>query len=441
VVQQKGKPHFVADCGVRGAHFGSDKHKTSFSTAMATGYLPFDRLGEVAVGLNIEGCRPGRNLPAGARWYNLVMAIDEPLAGLDFDDVMRIKSSNQHAYIEEAVGVDVGVMIDQLSAVLASVAKGHTRVLVHVHQYTGSTVLHTALHRRTGLEVILDGTNFAETPVDYKTVYPDIDALVSISQCAGLGPKAGTWIVPTAFLPYRNRTIMPALLDSVPNGIEPHLDGVAYIKGAVLVVDALWNPRTPADADVAPEGALLLNADDMVVYDFVRESTARFDASHNHDHALRVAYNATRILNTKSVLHLALLHDVCDHKYPGALPRHELSAWIAAADQVDDRIDDMIESVSFSKQSTKDRVDPVLEAVRDGDRIEALGAVGIERCETFTRCRGGNVPEDVVEHCLAKLLRLLPQGFIVTKQGRVDARGPHNDIVRYVVKHFEALCM
>lgn len=46
--------------------------------------------------------------------------------------------------------------------------------------------------------------------------------------------------------------------------------------------------------------------------------------------------------------YLALLHDVCDHKYPEAISRAELTVWIR--DNIPEyvKIDDMIEQLSFS---------------------------------------------------------------------------------------------
>ena len=57
-------------------------------------------------------------------------------------------------------------------------------------------------------------------------------------------------------------------------------------------------------------------------------------------------------------------------------------------------------------------------ALRDADRLEAIGPEGIRRCQVFTESRGGKVPEDVVVHCHEKLLRLYNEHFICTEEGR-----------------------
>ena len=90
----------------------------------------------------------------------------------------------------------------------------------------------------------------------------------------------------------------------------------------------------------------------------------------------------------------------------------------------------MISQVSFSKQQNFNPVHPVLRAVRDGDRMEAIGEIGIDRCEKFTKLRGGKVPEDVVKHCFDKLLKLVPHGYIINKSEEITRR--HNVIVNYV---------
>ena len=148
--------------------------------------------------------------------------------------------------------------------------------------------------------------------------------------------------------------------------------------------------------------------------------------------------NSCQILNTRDVLYLALLHDVCDHKYPQSIPRKELSNWII--NNIDkgsaNLIDNFIDKVSFSKQQKSgdmSKVHSVLEAVRDGDRAEAIGEIGIARCEQFSRILGHKVPENIVVHAYDKLLRLIPEGYIVNRNEEIIKR--HNVMVDYVNKH------
>jgi uncharacterized protein len=392
-----------------------------------SGYRNLIDLNNIAVGLNIEGHRPTLTLPANCKWYNIVQVIDEPLKGINFDDVMKSVNDNKYEYIEQATGIDIDIFINQLVRVINKIKINHKNILVHVHQYTGTTILDKTLHTHTGLNVILDTTNFFETPINYSEVYPNIDCLISISQCAGFGHKAGTWIIPTNFMEFDvGNNIINTTKIYAENDIERFVD-FEYVKGSILIVNDLWNP----DLDKLP-GVLLLDQNDMYVLEFVKENTKIFDESHNWQHAIKVAYNSTKILNNKFVLYLALLHDVCDHKYKNSIGRDELSKYIHEQLSEYKIIDEFIEKISFSKQIDHRREDPIIEAVRDGDRIEAIGYIGIERCIQFTESIGGKVPEDVIKHCFDKLLRLLPEGYIITKTGIIDAIKHHNILVTYV---------
>jgi hypothetical protein len=51
----------------------------------------------------------------------------------------------------------------------------------------------------------------------------------------------------------------------------------------------------------------------------------------------------------------------------------------------------------------------------------------------FSRILGHKVPENVVAHSYDKLLRLVPEGYIVNKNKEIIKR--HNIIVDYVNKH------
>jgi HD superfamily phosphodiesterase len=408
---------------------------------LMSGYLKVEDLGQIAAGLNIEGDHPRYYLPPYCKWYNLIMAIDAPLKGDNFDDVMDRVNKNKYDLIEKAVDIDVEQFIDQLVDIINKMKKDHNNLLVHVHQYDGTTVLHKILENKTGVKCITDITNYNEYPTNYRVDYPQIDGLFSISQCAGLGADAGAWIIPDKFMYYYVNdeyiTTQPhvdySYVDFSYSDIKKYID-FEYIEGTILIVDGLWNPDVNNHA-----GVLLFDLDDMTVFDFVVKMTEKseFDESHDWHHAVKVARNSTRILNTKHVLYLALLHDVCDHKYPNAIPREELSKFIKnMLPNEYECIDSMIDIISFSKQKKNPvlgiNVDPIVAAVRDGDRLEAIGQIGIERCIQFTNHIGGKVPDDVIKHCYDKLLRLVPENYISTEIGREHAIKEHNMIIDYV---------
>lgn len=199
----------------------------------------------IAVGLNIEGCLPARLVPEGCKWYNILQVIDEPLKGDTFDAVMKRVKDNNLKFIEEAVGIDIENLLNIYTLILNRIKERHKKVLVHVHQYQGTTELHKELNKRTGLEVILDETNFHEHPVNYREKYPDIDALVSLSQCAGFGHLPGTFIVPSSFL---NFDVKNNVIDVQPKSVDNHIKEVLsedldFVEGKILVVNDLWNPK------------------------------------------------------------------------------------------------------------------------------------------------------------------------------------------------------
>jgi HD superfamily phosphodiesterase len=188
--------------------------------------------------------------------------------------------------------------------------------------------------------------------------------------------------------------------------------------------------------------------------DFVIKSTKIFDDSHNHVHMKKVVTNSFEIIDNdeeirkkileypqiiKLVMIVGWLHDVRDHKYPNSITQEELESFIHQVDL--DNIDvicKIISNISWSKEARGQRelfeepYQTVLDIVSDADRLEALGKIGIERCEIFTREHGGSVPIDVIIHCHEKLLRILPEGFIKTSHGKKLAEPLHQEIVDYV---------
>lgn len=179
---------------------------------------------------------------------------------------------------------------------------------------------------------------------------------------------------------------------------------------------------------------------------FVKQSTLSFDESHGLDHALKVTNNAIDIAtkldagcDIKFLRFVAMLHDVRDHKYSDSITSDQLYQFINLYydDYDTGRILDIINNISYSKQIKGKRnllikIDQIyLDIVSDADRLEAIGQIGLDRCITYTLATGGKVPEDVITHCHEKLLRLLPDGFIVTEPGKELAEPLHQVIVDY----------
>lgn len=190
------------------------------------------------------------------------------------------------------------------------------------------------------------------------------------------------------------------------------------------------------------------NSIDDVLINFVIESTKIFDDSHNHVHAMKVTQLAHIIMKSlrqeydeRLLTYIAMLHDVCDHKYPNSISKEELSKFITTNLSAENEpiIMKIIDNVSFSKEDKglrevlPEQYNDYLTAVSDADKLEALGPVGLNRCIEFTKSRGGIIPDDVVKHCHEKLLRLLPENFIKSSLAKSMA-GPLHDVIEEYVK-------
>ena len=128
----------------------------------------------------------------------------------------------------------------------------------------------------------------------------------------------------------------------------------------------------------------------------VEEIYNKFDASHDLDHIDRVMKNAEKILATEPeadevVVRLAvLLHDVEDVKYADVHETTvmELLAKVNATQLIVDKVLAAIDSVSFSGGNAKEVTSIEGAIIRDADRLDAIGAVGIARAFAFGGARG-----------------------------------------------------
>ncbi|PIC87273.1 phosphohydrolase [Sporosarcina sp. P20a] len=177
----------------------------------------------------------------------------------------------------------------------------------------------------------------------------------------------------------------------------------------------------------------------------------KFDASHDLDHIDRVMKNAEKILATEPgadelVVRLAvLLHDVEDAKYKEMheATTVELLEKIGVTQQITENVISAIESVSFSGGNAKDITSIEGAIVRDADRLDAIGAVGIARAFAFGGARGRKLYDQqeearkdmsvseyrkketaTVTHFHEKLLLL--RELMVTKEGTRLAKERHD---------------
>lgn len=156
--------------------------------------------------------------------------------------------------------------------------------------------------------------------------------------------------------------------------------------------------------------------------EFARTVFAGDASGHDFDHTLRVYHMATRLAqeegaDLQTVQLAALLHDVDDRKlspetYEGKLRAVNFLKENGVEDGKIREIVDIISRISFSAQlPPPESIEG--KCVRDADRLDALGAIGIARTFAFGGSRGRRMhdPEGIdknasIQHFYDKLLRL-----------------------------------
>lgn len=138
---------------------------------------------------------------------------------------------------------------------------------------------------------------------------------------------------------------------------------------------------------IQPEEELLIEQ----TRQWVHHQLAQAEAGHNAQHAERVWRNARRIAQTEVcnpfVIQLAaLLHDVADPKFHqndeelGPRLALEFLQRLGIDEQVCAQVADIVRKVSWAGGLDTDTdIAPELAVVRDADRLDALGAIGIAR--------------------------------------------------------------
>jgi uncharacterized protein len=156
--------------------------------------------------------------------------------------------------------------------------------------------------------------------------------------------------------------------------------------------------------------------------EFARKIFAGDASGHDFDHTLRVYHMATRLAeeegaDLQTVQLAALLHDVDDRKLSPETCEGKLRAvnFLKENGVENEKIQEIVEiisRISFSAQlPPPDSIEG--KCVRDADRLDAMGAIGIARTFAFGGSRGRRMhdPEGVdqnasIQHFYDKLLRL-----------------------------------
>lgn len=181
----------------------------------------------------------------------------------------------------------------------------------------------------------------------------------------------------------------------------------------------------------------------------VKEIYEKMDASHDFQHIERVYMNAEAILQTEQsanvkIVRLAvLLHDVSDAKY--AADKSDEERILAALNLTDEEIQHIravIAEVSFNGGNELEATSLESKIVRDADRLDAIGAIGIARTFAYGGAKGRKLYDDAEEargnmsveeyrtkstasvtHFYEKLLLL--KDLMVTAKGREMAKQRH----------------
>ena len=159
---------------------------------------------------------------------------------------------------------------------------------------------------------------------------------------------------------------------------------------------------------------------------------------HDAEHTYRVFRNAKRIAEAypnadQTVISLAaLLHDADDHKL-FQTENNANARQFLMDQQIDpemiDRICDVINAVSFSKNRGKSPATIEAMIVQDADRLDAIGAIGIARTFAFGGSHGRPL-DDSIAHFYEKLL--LIKDLMNTPEARKLAEERHALMERFL---------
>lgn len=192
--------------------------------------------------------------------------------------------------------------------------------------------------------------------------------------------------------------------------------------------------------------------------DLVKEIYEQFDASHDWQHIERVWKNAMEILQDepeadKYTVQLAvLLHDVSDPKYSGnegKKKEEEVLNTLELSDSQKVQIKSIIQSVSFNGGNEQEARTIEEKIVRDADRLDAIGAIGIARTFAYGGAKGRklyDLEEEArtsmteeeyrsketasVTHFYEKLLLL--KDLMTTRKGKQLAEERHSFMVSFL---------
>ncbi len=144
--------------------------------------------------------------------------------------------------------------------------------------------------------------------------------------------------------------------------------------------------------------------------------------------------------NMDIVLTAALLHDVADHKFGhtpdsrGKLLR-QLMTEAAVPEELQEAVIEVVESISFSEGiPCRENLRKESDVVKDADRLDALGAIGIARAFAYGGKMGRPIydpadPANSLQHFDDKLLHLAED--MRTEAGKALAKQRHEFLLQF----------
>ena len=176
---------------------------------------------------------------------------------------------------------------------------------------------------------------------------------------------------------------------------------------------------------------------------YIEEIFAGNTDGHDAAHSLRVYKNAMEIAeaypdcNTERIALAALLHDVDDHKLfhteNNANARSFLNSQNVGDDETE-QIITMINSVSFSKNRGKKPATLEGMIVQDGDRLDAIGAIGVARTFAYGGKKDYSMDETLA-HFYEKLLLLKDE--MNTDEAKAIAEKRHAFMEDFLKEYYE----
>ena len=201
------------------------------------------------------------------------------------------------------------------------------------------------------------------------------------------------------------------------------------------------------------------------IVEFVKQELSNDFSGHNFQHIERVVKNAKYLVkheggNEKIIIAACYLHDLVDTKLFDNIEeqktkiRHLLAENKFRISEIDEIIE-IIERISYSKGNIDECNNLNLEIVRDADRLDALGAIGIIRTieygnsknRLFYESENLNACEDKVSfnkstntslsHFYDKLLKL--KDYMHTYTAKKLAEKRHEFLVSFLEEFYEEI--